>query len=312
MSSREEDPKNLAVGEHKDESSEDEHLDRKVGQKKRDRKSERRSKGHSDEEEALSEDDQRRRKKKKKRRKERDDSSDDDDNEEGRPRKKRSKKRSRRKEDSSESSSESDRDVSSRRRRKRKKEKKRKKYKKKKKKSRRGSSDDEGSSRKDDGMPSYGKFGIIKATDLNRMQRSFQVWLAEVKGIPTLTGSRQEQLRYFADFCEDYNTATLPHKKFYDYDKWETEEYAKQRAIEANIDGGSAILADEARHKRVQQERDCARQEQERRALFGSMSREKVEEMKHQAQLRSQMQNAFRTGDKKTYERLKDRLAQDE
>jgi hypothetical protein len=299
MNSRAEDPKDLAVGEEKDGASEEERRDKKVGQKKR-------------EEEVSSDDDRRRRKKKKKRRKERDDAS-DDDSEEGRSRKKRSKKRSRRKEYSSESSSESDSDDSSRRRRKRKKEKKRKKDKKKKKKSRRGSSDDEGSSGKDDGVPSYGKFGIIKATDLTRMQRSFQVWLAEVKGIPGLSNSRHEQLKYFADFCEDYNTATMPHKKFYDYDKFEMEEYAKQQAIEANVGGtGSATLADEARHKRVQQERNRAQQETERRALFGSMSREKVEEMKHQAQLRSQMQNAFRTGDKKAYERLKDRLASDE
>ena len=74
---------------------------------------------------------------------------------------------------------------------------------------------------------------------------------------------------------------------------------------------GSLVLADEARHKREQRERALARQEAERKALFGSMSREKVEEMKHQATLRAQMQMAYKTGDKATYERLKERLEAD-
>jgi hypothetical protein len=145
------------------------------------------------------------------------------------------------------------------------------------------------------------------------------------------------------------NTATLPHKKYYDYDKWEMEgkvyrisisshscslletiydfslvwhhvflfiyyiEYQKQKAKEAKLNvSGNTVLADEARHKREQQERARAQQEAERRALYGSMSREKVEEMKHQARLRSQMQMAYKTGDKATYQRLKERLEADE
>ena len=70
-------------------------------------------------------------------------------------------------------------------------------------------------------------------------------------------------------------------------------------------------MADEARHKREQHERARVKQESERRALYGSMSREKVEEMKHQANLRAQMQIAYKSGDKQTYERLKDRLESD-
>ena len=90
-------------------------------------------------------------------------------------------------------------------------------------------------------------------------------------------------------------------------------EYQKQKANEAKLSvSGNTVMADEARHKREQQERARARQEAERRALYGSMSREKVEEMKHQARLRSQMQMAYKTGDKATYQRLKERLEADE
>ena len=91
-------------------------------------------------------------------------------------------------------------------------------------------------------------------------------------------------------------------------------EYQKQKALEAKQAGSgrSSVLADEARHKREQQERARAKQEKERKALFGSMSREKVLEMKHQATLRAQMQMAHKTGDMATYRRLQERLEADE
>ena len=38
------------------------------------------------------------------------------------------------------------------------------------------------------------------------------------------------------------------------------------------------------------------------------MNREKVQEMKRQADLRSQMQVAYKTGDMETYNRLKEKL----
>jgi len=34
-------------------------------------------------------------------------------------------------------------------------------------------------------------------------------------------------MKYFKDYIEDYNTATMPSSKFYDYDKWEMSEYKK-------------------------------------------------------------------------------------
>ena len=28
---------------------------------------------------------------------------------------------------------------------------------------------------------------------------------------------------------EDYNTATMPHRKYYEYEKWEVEDYEKRQ-----------------------------------------------------------------------------------
>ena len=298
--------------------------DSKEDHRRRDKKGSARKKrssrhGSSEDDDYDSYERRKRKKKKRSRRKDEERSVDsresESEDEEPRRRKKKkskSRKRSRRDESSSSSSSSDSESEDGRRRRKKRKDRKRKKHKSKKKKhSRRDSSDEDDAS--DAGRaPTFGKYGIIKAADFLRMQRSFQVWLAEVKGIPSMPGSKQEQQKYFSDFCEDFNTATMPQQKYYDYEKFEMEEYKKQKAKEEKLSmTGNTLLADEALHKREQQERARARQESERKALYGSMSREKVEEMKHQAKLRSQMQIAYKTGDKQTYQRLKERLEAD-
>ncbi|EEC45092.1 predicted protein [Phaeodactylum tricornutum CCAP 1055/1] len=74
------------------------------------------------------------------------------------------------------------------------------------------------------GLPVFGKYGLLKPSDLHKMKRSFDVWMAEVQGIPAFNGPKWELQQYFATYVEDYNTATLPHKKYYDYDKWEIDD----------------------------------------------------------------------------------------
>ena len=235
-------------------------------------------------------------------------------------RKKRHHKRRREQEsEESEDSYSSSDDSSSYERRKprRKEEKKKKKRKhrkeskhhKKKKKSKR---DDKSESEESTGAPSFGKYGILKASDYNRVQRGFEVWMSEVKGIAAYNGPKWELQKYFEEFREDFNTATLPHKKYYDYDNWEIAEYKKQKQTEAKVSSKSIVLADEAKHRDEIRRRAA---DQERKALNlvkSTMSREKVESMKRQAELRAQMQIAFKMGDKKKYERLKERLAADE
>ena len=90
------------------------------------------------------------------------------------------------------------------------------------------------------------------------------------------------------------------------------EEYQKQKADQQERAGKSTVLQDEAEHRVRMQQQARQRETTAMQLLKSTMSREKVQEMKHQADLRAQMQTAFKTGDKKTYERLKERLAADE
>ena len=38
-------------------------------------------------------------------------------------------------------------------------------------------------------MPQFGKYGITGANDVNLKQRSFQIWMAEVKGVQTMSAA---------------------------------------------------------------------------------------------------------------------------
>ena len=70
----------------------------------------------------------------------------------------------------------------------------------------------------------------MKASDYHTKERSFTIWMEEVKGVMSFTGPKWELQNYIAEYMEDYNTATLPHIKYYDYDKWEIDEYQNNKA----------------------------------------------------------------------------------
>ena len=245
------------------------------------------------------------------------DSEDDDDSSSsrrhGKRRKHRKKKKSSRRYDSDDSSSyerrkkkkkrrekfsSSSSDSSESRHAKKKKHKKDKKKKKRKKK--------RSEKEKEDNVPTFGKYGIVRASDYHQKQRSFTVWMEEVKGILSFSGPKWELQEYFKEYMEDYNTATLPHIKYYDYDKWEMEEYQKQKAKQST--GASNTQADEALHLQDLQERAHQKRKQDFDLVRSMMSKEKVEEMKRKKQLQSEMAHAYKTGDQETYLKLKSRL----
>ncbi|GJE97548.1 hypothetical protein PsYK624_137690 [Phanerochaete sordida] len=67
----------------------------------------------------------------------------------------------------------------------------------------------------------WGKHGIISETDLYNKEAEFRSWLVEERVINPETISKEQTKKEFARFVEDYNTATLPHDKFYDIASYE-------------------------------------------------------------------------------------------
>ena len=165
-----------------------------------------------------------------------------------------------------------------------------------------------------DSAHQFGKYGIIKESDLSANRRSFDAWLAEVKGVASFTGPKWELQNYFKDFCEDFNTATMPHEKYYDLEKWEMEEYERQRAKaeETAAKTGSTARSDEIRHRE-----EMIRKEEEKKRAELDMVRQtlksgKIEEMKAQAALRTELEIAYKTGDQAKVKKLKKKLEPEE
>lgn len=156
-------------------------------------------------------------------------------------------------------------------------------------------------------LPTFGKYGILKESDFFTKQRDFEVWLSEVKQIPSFTGPKWELMNYFKEYCEDYNTATLPHEKYYNYDKWEMEEYNKKKASTTNIS-----KTDEMRHLE-----ELARKQEEKRRMEldrvrQSMNTEKIERMKRQQLLKHELELAYKTGDEAKRRKLQKQLEPDD
>ena len=72
----------------------------------------------------------------------------------------------------------------------------------------------------------YGKYGIIREQDYFKKQREFEVYMDEIKHMPGIIGQgKREIMEHFKEFCEDYNTATMPNTKYYNLERWEMEQY---------------------------------------------------------------------------------------
>lgn len=97
----------------------------------------------------------------------------------------------------------------------------------------------------------YGKYGILVESDIFNKQQEFYLWLQEVKKINPEVFPRFEMKKMFETFAEDYNTVTLPHKKFYDLEKWEAKQRKKGRlkALKKAQEQHFSIENDELRHK---------------------------------------------------------------
>ena len=106
---------------------------------------------------------------------------------------------------------------------------------------------------------------MISATDVYSKAAEFYAWLGEVKGVAREALSRREEKEQFREFMEDFNTATLPHDKYYDLEAWARKE---REAREGNVDeSGMAGMTDEERlryQRRRREEEAKKRMEDER------------------------------------------------
>jgi hypothetical protein len=108
-------------------------------------------------------------------------------------------------------------------------------------------------------------------------QPEFVAWLADVKGTSREKLGRWDEKDLFAEYAEDYNTATLPHEKFYNLARWEFTEAAAGRAVAA-ASSGHASDADALRaEQQARRQRETQDREQQRLALLRDQLRQAKE-----------------------------------
>lgn len=123
-------------------------------------------------------------------------------------------------------------------------------------------------------------------------------------------------MEHFRGFIEDYNTATMPHTKFYNYERWEMEEYQRQQQAKQQLhlnhageDGYNFNDEEDVKRKRkIEKEM----KEKEEFALIHSIMRQDKsiqQDMKRQAELRTELGIAHKRGDVATVKRLERLLA---
>jgi hypothetical protein len=161
--------------------------------------------------------------------------------------------------------------------------------------------------------------------------REFEAYMDEVKKMPGITGqSRGEVMEWFRTFMEDYNTATMPHEKYYNLEAWEMRDYRERQEEERRqrkrrLDGDDEDDVRDAERasfafndeQLVREERKREKEREERRQfeeMKAKIARDNVkrEEMRGQEILRNELQVAYRQGDRETVKRLEKRLAPEE
>ncbi|KAG4960808.1 hypothetical protein AAZX31_13G260300 [Glycine max] len=145
---------------------------------------------------------------------------------------------------------------------------------------------------------SWGKYGVIRETDMWTKRPEFTAWLAEVKQVNLENMSNWEEKQMFKEFMEDHNTATFPSKKYYNLDAYyrrEMEKEMKKGFKKVQATERTIFNDEEQRRQELLQAREKHKEEQVM-ALKHSMQTGMAQAMKEQAQLREEMAYQYKLG----------------
>lgn len=231
-------------------------------------------------------------------------SSDSEDSEDRRRREKKEKKRKR------------EREARKEEKRHRKKEKKRSsKHKHEKHKHKKHKRDKEGGSSSTAGggggglYGKWGQYGIIRESDMPEKQEEFLAWLAEHKGVNQEALRPWELKEHFSSYVEDFNTATLPHEKYYNMRTWYMKELERkqregdQEAAEQESAGFVRTTFDDEGERKRELLRERERRAQEiTKVMAESMKKagaesSLVQDMREQEEKRLAMRSSYAVGD---------------
>eukprot|EP01024_Parvocaulis_polyphysoides_P068794 TRINITY_DN83970_c0_g1_i1.p2 TRINITY_DN83970_c0_g1~~TRINITY_DN83970_c0_g1_i1.p2 ORF type:complete len:419 (-),score=89.49 TRINITY_DN83970_c0_g1_i1:150-1355(-) len=167
-----------------------------------------------------------------------------------------------------------------------------------------------------DDIVEFGKYGIIRETDIFSKKSEFTLWALEEKNMDVESLPKFEEKELFREYMEDYNTGTLPHKKYYDLELYERNlhDMRSKQSGGQGVDEREKMLFndEEERRKEKLMERAIQKQERLREAYNELKYTDKARDMREQQMLRMQMSLAYRTGDMNKAQKLAERLRPDD
>jgi len=162
----------------------------------------------------------------------------------------------------------------------------------------------------------FGKYGVLKAEDFYNKKPEFLCWAMEVKAQNIDHLGQMEMKNLFKEYIEDYNTATMPSKKYYNLQTWDNmmakkqhkkkvgdEMSEAQKAALASFDDEKA-RKEEIKHLQAKKHEDAITKEVQK---FRT-DKAKVEEMKTQERLRTQVEMLNKAGLSKEAEKIKQKM----
>ncbi|KAF8073001.1 Ppc2 [Scenedesmus sp. PABB004] len=164
----------------------------------------------------------------------------------------------------------------------------------------------------------FGRYGYLREGDQHTKEAEFMLWATEAKGANLEVLGKADEKALWAQYVEDFNTGTLPDKKYYDLDAWQRSEAAKARGAGGAAAGAGAGAAFDARADEAALAK--ARAEERRRIAEGRLNEayvvlkhtDRAKDMRDQELLRAEMTLAYKTGDKAKAQRIYERLLPDD
>ncbi|KAL0912755.1 hypothetical protein M5K25_016153 [Dendrobium thyrsiflorum] len=160
---------------------------------------------------------------------------------------------------------------------------------------------------------SWGKYGVIKETDMWNKRPEFTAWLAEVKQVNLETLPNWEEKQMFKQFMEDHNTATFPSKKYYNLDAYhrrKMDNVQKKSLKEVLVTERTNFNDEEQRRQELLVERERMKEEKVEE-LKRSMQSGMAQAMKEQARLREEMAYQYKLGNFEAAAAIQKRLDPD-
>eukprot|EP01026_Neomeris_dumetosa_P017921 TRINITY_DN1698_c0_g1_i1.p1 TRINITY_DN1698_c0_g1~~TRINITY_DN1698_c0_g1_i1.p1 ORF type:complete len:509 (-),score=77.12 TRINITY_DN1698_c0_g1_i1:1351-2715(-) len=160
----------------------------------------------------------------------------------------------------------------------------------------------------------FGKYGIIRETDIFSKKSEFTLWALEEKNLDVEALPKFEEKELFREYMEDYNTGTLPHKKYYDLELYERHLLDQRNdPTDQRDEREKKIFNDEEERRREKlMERAIQKQNRLREAYNELKYTDKARDMREQQMLRMQMSLAYRTGDMNKAQKIAERLRPDD